>query len=464
MSHTLFVDAVGTTIRVDLAGLDEQSRSAVRRVWRDAAAARPAHARAAATVVATASVSREVVLADLSQRVTLAALEAARGTAWMLHAAGVATHDGRVAVLVGPSGRGKTTAALNLGRALGYVSDEAVAIGADGGVRPYRKPLSIIDRIDAPKTQTAPSDLGLRALPQAPLSLGAIVLLDRRDDAPEEPLVEIVDLGDALPELIAQTSHLADLPAPLQTVAAHVASVGGVRRVRYRDAADLAGVVEALLGSARVQNIPAVSRSAPPGTALPAEDAPHDEERWFRAPAIDVLALEDPERLAVLRGAAGSRHEGGATVHLLAGIAPALWRAAADGVSADGLVAAAVAAYGDPGMGAEATGLVEAAVEELAAAGLLVRRARRWRIRGDVAWTGGRDRVAVLTLGVADESPLALEGSAALIWLALAERPVDMRTLVERVARSAGAEPDVVRADVTAFVAELLHGGLVAPG
>ena len=59
--------------------------------------------------------NRAVMLSGLSQQVTLAAIEAARGRAWMLHAAGIATPDGQVVVLVGPSGRGKTTASRALG-------------------------------------------------------------------------------------------------------------------------------------------------------------------------------------------------------------------------------------------------------------------------------------------------------------------------------------------------------------
>ena len=103
------------------------------------------------------------MLSSLSQQVTLAAIEAARGRAWMLHAAGIATPDGPVVVLVGPSGRGKTTASRALGAVYGYVSDETVAIDEDGRVWPYRKPLSVIEDFAAPKTQLAPSALGLAA-------------------------------------------------------------------------------------------------------------------------------------------------------------------------------------------------------------------------------------------------------------------------------------------------------------
>ena len=130
------------------------------------------------TVVQCAA-SRAHMLSGLSQQVTLAAIEAARGRAWMLHAAGIATPDGAVVVLVGPSGRGKTTASRALGTVYGYVSDETVAIDDDGRVWPYRKPLSVIEDSGARRRQLAPSALGLQPLPDAELRVAAVVLLDR---------------------------------------------------------------------------------------------------------------------------------------------------------------------------------------------------------------------------------------------------------------------------------------------
>ncbi len=209
-------------MQIDLEGLPEADAAAVRDAWRDALAApTPAdHARATPPViVAQASTDRNGMLADLSQRVTLAALERRRGDLWMLHAAGLAGDDGRVVVLVGPSGRGKTTAARALAATFGYVSDESVAIDDDGRVWPYRKPLSVIEQRGAPKTQRSPSELGLRPLPDAALRVAAIVLLDRRDDAPEQPVIETVDLGDALKDLVSQSSGLTSMPAPLRSIA-----------------------------------------------------------------------------------------------------------------------------------------------------------------------------------------------------------------------------------------------------
>ena len=61
----------------------------------------------------------------------------------------------------------------------------------------------------------------------------------RRADGPDIAVVEECDLGDALPELIAQTSYVADLTDPLRTIASHVEATGGIRRVIYREARTL---------------------------------------------------------------------------------------------------------------------------------------------------------------------------------------------------------------------------------
>ena len=364
-------------MQIDLEGLPEADAAAVRDAWRDALASpTPAdHARATPPViVAQASTDRNGMLADLSQRVTLAALERRRGDLWMLHAAGLAGDDGRVVVLVGPSGRGKTTAARALAATFGYVSDESVAIDDDGRVWPYRKPLSVIEQRGVPKTQRPPSELGLRPLPDAALRVAAIVLLDRRDDAPEQPALETVDLGDALKDLVSQSSGLTSMPAPLRSIALLTSATGGIRRVTYRESSSLRPVIDALLAEPGPEPSPAAASARGPlfarravgGAVEPAAGGPADGElpRYSRAPFVDALDLADPDRIAVLRS--GARGEG--TLHVLAGVAPAIWRAA-DAASVHDLTAAATDAFGVPD--GDAGALVGAAVDELVDAGVL---------------------------------------------------------------------------------------------
>lgn len=362
MARTLLIDAVGSRIAIDLAALDAGDEAAVREAWSDATIAEEAvrGLEPAATVAASGN-DRERMLSSLSQTVTLTAIRAARGRAWMLHAAGIATPDGQVVVLVGPSGRGKTTAARALGAAYGYVSDETVAIDQDGRVWPYRKPLSLVGERAGTKIQLAASALGLLPLPDAELRIAAIVLLDRDPQHPDTPVVEITDVGDALGTLVSETSFLHHQPAPLRFIAALATATGGIRTVRYREAATLASVIPELARPASAIVVPEV-----PEHAVTDAVRAHGRPRFSRAPVADEVGLDDPDRIALLTISAKGRGE----VIVLAGIAPAVWRAA-EMATMEHLTDAATAAYGDP-RGFDAAAAVRAAAGRLLDAGVLL--------------------------------------------------------------------------------------------
>jgi len=55
---------------------------------------------------------------------------------------------------------------------------------------------------------------------------------------------------------------------------------------------------------------------------------------------------------------------------------------------------------------------------------------------------------------------VVLDGIAALIWIEACEG--DRETIADRVARATDAAPDAIRADVEAFVADLVARGLLA--
>jgi hypothetical protein len=450
VAESILIEALGVPILLALDGLTDAEASAVRSAWVDAM---PAVASDSARDAAHTLVVRESgdgsdlpsLLERLSQSVTLAAIDARRGDLWMLHAAGLALDDGRVVVLVGPSGRGKTTASRALGRVLGYVSDETIAIDTDGRIHPYRKPLSIIEEAGAPKSQRPPSEVGLRPLPAADLTLAVIVLLDRRAEGPDEPLVEVLDLGDALEELVSQTSYLAAAPHPLAVAARLIAPLGGVRRVVYREAETLIGVVDALVAP---PDAVASWRAVDPAVA-------GGDQGYVRTPTLDVVALEHPDRLAILHDSAAGEPQ----VQLLGGIAPALWLAAS-AVSRDELVAATLAAHGEPADG-DAAGLVDAALAELVEAGVLHYRQRTvWQIADGVAWTDDGDRVAVLDVSVPAAQAVIMADSAATIWRALAETGTTS-DIVARVAVAAGRREAEVSDDVVVHLRALAGSRLV---
>lgn len=449
MPWTLRVAAIGAIVQIDGEALTPAQRDLVTSAWRDAVAADGDSVDAVVTPLL--DVDDAEMLADLSQRVTLAAIDARRGEVWMLHAAGLTLDDGRVVALVGPSGRGKTTAAMTLGRSFGYVSDETVAIDADGRVWPYRKPLSVIDDPAAPKVQRTPSDAGMRALPEAPLRLAGVVLLDRRADAPDVPVIEQVDLGDALADLVEQTSYLPSLETPLQLLAGHVGRVGGVQRAVYREANALVDVLPALADGMGSEAVPVTAAPPQEETAVPLDP---DGPAYFRAPITDAVTLADPDRLAVLQ----VDEEGAGTVRVLAGVAPALWRAA-NGASVDRLVAAAIDAYGTPGSERDAATLVEVALAQLVGAGLLEHRLARWSIVPAVPWVDSGDRVVLLPPR-GDGLARALDPSGTLIWRELYESgPIGLEGLAEAVAEAAGVPTAEVGPTLPPFLGELAELG-----
>lgn len=177
---------------------------------------------------------------DLSPAVTLRLLEARAGQLVLLHAAALADPTTRrTAVLVAPSGTGKTTLSRTLGRRLGYVTDETAGVDVDGVLAAYPKPLSVIPRPGEPvKDQVSASELGLGVAPDRP-TLAVVVFLERADDGPEEPEVVVEPTLTALASLAGQTSYLTRVPRPLHRVADLLEATGGLRRVRYRESASL---------------------------------------------------------------------------------------------------------------------------------------------------------------------------------------------------------------------------------
>ena len=187
--------------------------------------------------------SREMLL-RLTSELTLAGIDHAAGTALMLHAAGVALPDGQVIALVGCSGAGKSTAVQRLcGKSVGYgyVTDETVAVDPDLRVRPFPKPLALVESSGDLKAQRAPDELELSPAPQR-LSLAAVVFLRRDVNHPDGARVAPLSRLDHLEALVPHTSALTRLSDPVRRLADLVDRCRGYA-VSYREADALAQVL-----------------------------------------------------------------------------------------------------------------------------------------------------------------------------------------------------------------------------
>lgn len=197
---------------------------------------------------ATASSSLEELMHWLTPLVTTRAITARASSLLMMHACALSDPDtGATVLLAGPSGAGKTTVARVLGKSFGYVTDECSAIRDDHTLVPFPKPLSLVtESPSGVKEQASPSSLGLMEPPDE-VDAVAVLYLDRQPDAPVEPEVTPVSNVQALGMLCPQVSFVGSRPAPLWRIVRLLDATGGLRRVSYRDAADLHGVVAGLV-------------------------------------------------------------------------------------------------------------------------------------------------------------------------------------------------------------------------
>ncbi len=404
MSETLQLHVLGTRVEIEIAGDGAAlATAAVREAWgelvlpgaadADGRGAGEAEPEVAAEIVADGPLHFTVgdeqethqFMDSLSSRATLAGIDARSGELLMLHAAGFAHPDtGTVIACVAPSGTGKTTISGAAAGHLHYVTDETVAVEADGTVVRYPKPLSVKQTGEGwvPKLQRAPGSLGLTVAPEAGLRLGGIVLLRRlRDgevdaagagagaaDQLAEPRLEPVDLFDAIIELVPELSYLGRMQHPLQRIAAAVLQTGGARRLVYREAGEAIHLLAAHAGTQE-----AGTWTEPAGGAGGALDASRLEtERWEAAiggragrvlgaeassadPAgephtelrlaaeLDDL-LVDPERGQALIFSAN-------TVRLISSIAAATLLAARNGITETELRDVLHALFGEPPAG-----------------------------------------------------------------------------------------------------------------
>lgn len=318
----------------------------------------------AATTVRVLARSVARLEESLTSTLTIEAIGVRRSDLLMLHACGLAAEDGRVLAFVAASGTGKTTIARALGTRFGYVTDETVGVLPDGRVLPYPKPLSVKPLTGSdPKAQLSPTSLGLLPLPEAPLVLSGVVLLDRRDGV-DTPRLEPVDPTDAIDDLVPQTSYLSARHRPITHLVRTLTELGGVHRLVYSEAEAALDLVDQLFSSTGGVAPEAWTDVSP--VEVDVEQEPRDGIVQ-RGRADDALMLPDGE-LVVFRDNRLVR---------LTGIGPTIWRLAGQGVDTDELLDSVLAEVGEPPAGVDAVGALEAAVGELIELGLITRGAPR---------------------------------------------------------------------------------------
>lgn len=380
MPDPLLIEALGHRFEVDLDAVPADEAAALRQQWARCAPDQTDPAPTAESPTVSLSEIDDPVRRDyaLSSAITFAAIRQAAGTGVMLHACGIATDSGQVAILVAASGTGKTTAAARLcAHDFGYVTDETVLIRPDLTVLPYPKPLSVVLQADDPhhKQQHGPDELNLRRPPHT-LHANALLLLDRidregRDEEAERPDVvpslQPVDLIDAMMTLIPHTSSLTALDQPLTALARVITELGGVQTLYYEEIGETGDLLAQALQEHRgapmeFTSITGSADSAPENTDIDSvtDAVAHlDDDRLVRRAPFDDAITADDEVLLLA----------GSTPLRLSALGATIWLAAAEPLSVCDLVDVCQAAHGEHPQAAD---LVRSAIGELVEVGALV--------------------------------------------------------------------------------------------
>ena len=317
------VSALATPVEIELSGFSDTDATIIRDAW----------ARARTDETATVSVRiQPPAIGELTQRVAAAAAP----TGLVLKAGAVATDDGGVVALIGS---GVTTAITALGPQFGYVSDELIALDSLA-VTGFAAPLAVATPGSTRKRAAGPDTLGLAVAPSG-LELRRIVLLDRRADAPAEPAVTPIGFAEAVEHLVPLAAGLETLEDALGVL---VAASGGISRISYREASQLAAV----LPTEAVE--PETWRQVPPAPG---------EGGMRRAPFDD--AITDGRRVVVLRAG---------TVRVIDGIGSLVWLASVGGTIEE-ITDIVAARFGVPPTGTPRSH-VDDVVLQLRAAGVLL--------------------------------------------------------------------------------------------
>ena len=231
------VGIIALGVKVNVAGLSESEAKVFAEHWKQCTA--PPYASP------DISVHREPVnwataYEHLTQQITRRAIEFNLGQLMMFHAAGLQFPGSNDVVgFVAASGTGKSTLTSTLGKRMGYVSDEVVAIDLELSVHPLQKPVSLIGRSNgAFKGHIGPDQLGLRTNLTSTPRLASLVLLNRVTEE-HAPTLAPIPLERAVLNLVPQISGLGMMPSGLNSLCNVIKKLGGVYELTYSNAADI---------------------------------------------------------------------------------------------------------------------------------------------------------------------------------------------------------------------------------
>lgn len=255
-------------------------------------------------------------------------------------------------------------------------------------------------------------------------------------------------------EVIALAQHVIEHGAMskraplLRSVRTIAESAPGIRRIPSRELTDLpAALVRWLEQGERAPRFAApasIHSIGPAGLPVSGIDI------WFRGSGVDCLLRPDDVLIVRWRR---DRFE----LDVLTGHAGALWKNA-EGTRREELFR--VAAYPDPVTDEVRTAL-EAAFDKLRDDGLLLDEPS-WAVRPNVAWSSSPTHVFVLDAAGPLAQPLALEGSAKVIWEAIVEgAPVTLTGIVDHCAEVYDVDAAVIRPEVQRLVGDLHHRELI---
>lgn len=246
--------ALGVELDVDLQSLSPELQEVIVREWSECIIGEQ-HFPPEEAEIRVDGPGNDQTNYGLHRSVTQHAIAKQIGKLHMFHSCAIADDNGSVIGLVARSGTGKTTAARTLGKRFRYVTDETLACDSAGKVYPFPKPLSIKKENESGKTGQSPLDAGLRPLDQnQPLTLRALVLLQRDKDRTKPPELKPIPVHEAIGYIAPETSSLLAVPHPLSTLAGLLTRSGGPWALQYRDIDDCDHLIDELFERIRTQS------------------------------------------------------------------------------------------------------------------------------------------------------------------------------------------------------------------